>query len=124
MKLNQFGKPFDGAIIIEEFNIKVLKNQSVKIYLKSLWEIHRMSETPVLIKAPFLKHSDWKRINLTNIYLTCDARDRDIETEFRKLLAPQPNIFQRIEIKISNFFSATRLEILADFSPRIELIRV
>ncbi len=124
MKLNEFGMPYDGSIIVEEFKIKSLKNRTVKWYLRSLWEKHRMSEKPVLIKAPFLKHSDWKRINLTNIYLTCDAKDRDIETEFRKLLAPQPNVFQRIEIKISNLFSNTKLEILADFSPRIELIRV
>ena len=123
MDLKQFEKPFDGNILHIDFDIRKLREMSRNEYLKELWIAHRMSDTPVIIKCPFMKPNIWKQISLTNIYLTCDSLNRDIEHELRVILAPQPNIFQRIYIECTNFFSKDPVKILEQIFPQPSQIR-
>lgn len=123
MNLELFEHPYQGDIKIIDFDIRKLRELSRNDYLKSIWLENRMSETPIIIKAPFMKTNIWKRISLTNIYLTCDSLDRKIEDELRNILAPQPNIFQRIYIVVNNIFSKSPIEIIDRLFPEPTLIQ-
>ena len=123
MNFKQFEHPFDGKIISVEFDIRKLREMSRNDYLKELWKEYRMTDEPVIILCPFMKTGIWKQISLTNIYLTCDSLDRNIELELRTILAPQPNIFQRIYIVTSNLFSNNQIKILEQLAPQPTQIR-
>lgn len=112
MNLSKYSKTYEGEIKIVDFDIEQLINQHRDEYMKSLWEEHRSSKIPVLVKVPYMKPNQWKQIRMTKMFLTCDTENVNIEAELRLLLAPQPNFIERIQIRFYNFFSKNEKIIL------------
>ena len=124
MNLKQFEPPFSGKIINVEFDIRKLREMSRNDYLKILWQEYRMSNDPVLICCPFMKPNVWKQLSYTNIYLTCDSSNRNIENELRTILAPKPNIFQHTYIIINNIFSKNPILVLDQICSQPSQLRI
>mgnify|MGYP000150022096 FL=1 len=95
---------YSGELLIIEFELNMLEHLSVNMYLKQLKDKYQLLDIPVLILCPLIKKDVWKKINYTNIYLTCDAVGMDYESEFRKLLTPKPLLLEQFYYKIKQVF--------------------
>lgn len=121
MDLNKYSSEYNGRIIMVDFDIDCLLKQTREEYLYSLWETHRISNDPVIIKVPYMEAGVWKKIRMTKIYLACDSEQRDLEKELRSILAPKPNFLERIYIRFHNMLRQEKITFFRNDFPIVTI---
>ena len=76
-------KTYSGKILIEQINIRELAVNNQNEQLKKLWDIYKSSEIPVIVYCPTMYKNKWKKLGLTNIYLTVDSKSKFIINHMR-----------------------------------------